>query len=249
MLVMALPFVMTACGDDEDNTPDLTLDQTSVSINYDGTATIKASEKDCVWSTDNDFVASVDNKGTIKANHVGTAVITATKDGAKATCQVTVNATNNNFTIPVIDWGATIASVKAKVSGLQIYKETSDLLAYSTNGSYPMYVYSFGEKGLDSSSLTVSMEMNTTGALNTFLKQRYARMETLETETNMVFADGNDLTTANFIVTYSPDFDTESVSAIWTPIEHTRSGAAYVNHDAINMHKEVAREFAKTIKK
>lgn len=245
MLVMALPFVFASCGDDKEEV-NVTLDQTSVDINFGGTATVKASEKGCVWSSSNDFVATVDNNGVIKAEHAGTATITASKDGSTATCEVTVKATNNNFNLPILDWGATMATVKSKVTGLTLAREDATTLVYTTNGEFPIYVYGFANDALKASTLSVSEEMDDdkTGLdLYGFLAQRYALVS--EDETSYTFADANTLTDADMAVLYTFDADSESVIATWTPVDHTKSGEGFVNSDLHYKHIGVVRELSK----
>ena len=80
LLAVALPmFFATSCGDDNDES--LTLDQTNVTIDYQKTLELKASEKNGTWASTNDFVASVDQKGKVTAHHEGVATISYNKDG------------------------------------------------------------------------------------------------------------------------------------------------------------------------
>lgn len=76
----------------------ITLNQTDISLLAGKTRTLKATvisddenEKTVTWSSSNQKVASVDQKGCITAHKAGTAVITAsTPSGAEATCTVNV---------------------------------------------------------------------------------------------------------------------------------------------------------------
>lgn len=224
MLSLALPFVLASCGDDNNEEPvKVTLDQTSVAIDFDGTATLKASEKDCIWESSNDFVATVDNKGVIKAMHAGEAVITVTKGESSAKCNVVVNATNNNFTTPLLNWGETSSWVKANVPAslnLTLLQEDATTLVYTTSGNFPIYIYNFGEKGLNGSTLSVSEKMDEDQDLEGFLKQRYALVA--EDDTSYTYADANTLSDANVAIVYGYDSESESVIATWAPVTHTR---------------------------
>lgn len=77
----------------------ITLNPTALSIPEGGAKTISATvspsdatNKLVLWSTDNSSVATVSSDGTVKAQEVGTATITAKSDdgGLTATCTVTV---------------------------------------------------------------------------------------------------------------------------------------------------------------
>lgn len=79
----------------------ITLNPTALSLPEGGTGTISATvspsdatNKLVLWSTDNSSVATVSSDGTVKAQEVGTATITAKSDdgGFTATCTVTVKA-------------------------------------------------------------------------------------------------------------------------------------------------------------
>lgn len=77
------------------------------------TATIApadATNKNVVWTSSDDAVASVDEDGVVTANAVGTATITATSEeneGIKATCTVTVN--------PVVVTGVTLNKTSTSI--------------------------------------------------------------------------------------------------------------------------------------
>ena len=76
----------------------VTLNQTTLSLTVDGTATLtatvspsNATDKTVTWSSSNEAVATVNN-GTVTAVGVGLANISAKAGGKMATCSVTVNA-------------------------------------------------------------------------------------------------------------------------------------------------------------
>ena len=85
------------------------LDQDTLSLVVDGTGTLKATvapenatNKDVTWESSDATVATVDEKGNVKAVKAGKAIITATAadgSGQKATCTVTV--TDKTYTISV----------------------------------------------------------------------------------------------------------------------------------------------------
>lgn len=241
MLLFALPFMAASCNEEDEA---VTLDQTSTSLTCDGTVTLTASVKDCVWSSDNEFVATVDNKGVVKALREGKANIIATKGDSKAVCEVTVTTTKNNFTIPVIEWGATISSVKGLVNDLTLHTEDAETLIYTTNGDFPIYTYSFNNDALAASSLTVSDEMDTDQDLMGFIEQRYALIE--EDDLSYTYANALTLTDATLAVVYQYDPESDSVTATWAPVEHSvRSGEAFINYDLHKKHVQAVRNIVK----
>nr|WP_294582773.1 Ig-like domain-containing protein [uncultured Anaerotignum sp.] len=84
----------------------VTLDQTDLTLDANGTAKLTANvkpddatTKTVTWKSDNEGVATVDNEGNVTAKAAGTATITATADGKSASCKVTVNG--QPATVPV----------------------------------------------------------------------------------------------------------------------------------------------------
>lgn len=246
MMAVALPMAFASCGDDND-TEIITLDQTSVSLEYDKEVKVKASEKNCNWISDNEFVATVDNDGKIEAKHVGTCVITATKGKASEHCTVTVTATNNNFTIPVLLFGQNKAAIKTAVAAqnlenLQVYADSDEVLSYTTGTYYPFYIYSFEKNVLDASALVVTEEMDETLDLEEFLDQRYKYIE--DTDDGFLYVNAMNLTNATLAVEYS--FDPElGVQATWVNVDHTKAGS-FINKAAL---KKVHAHAAKMAKK
>lgn len=241
MLALALPFAFASCSDSNDDEP-MSLDQTSVSLNYDAETTLHASEKGCIWESSNPFVATVDNNGKITAQHVGDAVITAKKDGKSATCNVTVNATNNNFTMPIINWGNTIAQVKGEMTDIfgtsvELGLEESNSLGYTTAGAFPMYIYAFVDGGLDASSLIVTETQDAELDLEGFIAQRY--QEYGETEYGFLYCNAENREDATILVEYGYDVDLQNVRASWTSADGSRSGVI-VDRKAIDITRKAA---------
>ena len=97
----------------------VTLDQTDLTLDVNGTAkltaTVKpddATTKTATWKSDNEGVAVVDNEGNVTAKAAGTATITATADGKSASCKVTVKGQE---TVPVasVELNQTTLELKA----------------------------------------------------------------------------------------------------------------------------------------
>lgn len=246
MLALAMPLAFTSCGDENESS--VSLDKTSTEITYKSTDQVKASEKGGTWGSDNEFVATVDNNGKITAQHVGTTVISYTKDGASASCKVTVTPLYTDYTLPVLNWGASLSSVKSEVpSTLSLYKEDDTTLAYTTNGNMPFYVYTFVNKALASSSLTLGIADDDN--FTRYFEQYFKYISDDEEGEGLIYANGESLSTAETALVYSPLFDTagdvSSTIAVFSKIEHTKAGEAFVNMDAIKANKNVAREMAK----
>lgn len=224
-LLLAAPMMMVSCTEDEQG---ITLDETAKNVNYGDTFTLKASEKGCTWGSESEFIATVDKDGKVTGVHVGTTVITATKDGETAKCKVTVLPTDNSFTLPVLEWNKSMDAVKALVSNaFTLDNDLTDAstLGYTTNNStyadgMPWYIYMFGTSGLESSSITLPMEAD--DDFYAFLEQYYEDI-TPETSDDIIFADAYNLTNASEGLTYKPISNFTMVQATWMPVQHLRS--------------------------
>lgn len=263
MLLFALPMGMffyscdSTNDDDLDDDTELTLDKTSANLNYGDSITLTASLKDCTWSSDNEFVAIVKD-GVVYGEHEGSAIITASKDSVQVSCEITVKATNNNFAIPVINWDASVDSIKGIIKNLTLDNEGVvdengvhlTYLEYSTNGTYPKYVYSFPNDKLKASSINVSEAMDAgENGLTEFLLQRY---ELIGADDNgaIIYANGKSLEAATLSVTWDliEENGEYTVLATWAPIEHVdgvRGGKAFVNTDLHKKHIEIVRKSMK----
>lgn len=221
MLALALPLSLASCGDDNEGS--ISLDQTNVSLDYGKTLELKASEKSGVWASSNDFVATVDQKGKVEAKHEGTAKITVSKNGASASCVVTVVATNNTFNT-ITTWGATVAEVKANIpADLVLLVDKTDQLLYTLAGNaYPWYGFQFKNNALAGSSLYFTDEMFDNYDFNGYLAQRFVK---ISTDGQVVYANAQSLTNASEAVVVDYDTEDEVWIATWMPVSHTKASA------------------------
>lgn len=249
MLAAALPLMMAACGEEEGTDEPISLDKTVVELNYDAETTLKASDKNCVWTSDNPFVATVDANGKVSAEHVGEAIITASNGNDKASCKVTVNATNSNFTMPILTWGISKTAVQAAVAdqklGLTEELNTATQLGFTTGGTFPMYTYAFTNDALKASSLVVSETMDETKDLEGFLDQYYEEYGEDDATGKFFYCDADDVKDATVILEYGYDIDLDAVMVTWTAATATKAGVKGLNVSAAKSAKDAARQLLK----
>lgn len=244
LLTLALPMVIASCGDDNDVT--LSLNQSNITVNYDGTATLTASEKNVNWSSDNEFVATVDKDGKVEGQHVGTCTITATKNGETATCTVNVVPTDNSFKMPYLVWHATKQQIINNFTGFQLRENNDEnSVAYFTNvanSTLPGYLYSLNNgnyTGLYQSTLLVD-EDDSLKAYQ-WLEQYYNEVST-DNDEDFIYADKdkNEVAVLGAIV----DEDGETVlgwGAFWTAPDYTSTKSV----NAVKEGKVAARNLLK----
>ena len=161
MLLFIASFFTTSCSNNDDE-PDLSIPSTqtllvgeSFNLGFEG-----------AWTSSDEFVASVDNNGIIKANHVGKCTISYGKNS----CLVKVDATSNFMEEPLCEWGmnkSTVISICGKN-----YQTNGNSIAYSTGVSKtPLIMYSFTNDKLIGSAIAVSTNYIESAII--FLKERY----------------------------------------------------------------------------
>lgn len=90
----SLPVIRdTAIVEAKTSTPKLTLKKTTLLKGATIKLKVKNTNKTVKWSSSNKKVATVNQKGKVKAKNYGTAKIIARVDGKKLTCKVTVKPT------------------------------------------------------------------------------------------------------------------------------------------------------------
>lgn len=249
MLAAALPLMMAACGEDDGTDEPISLDKTVVELNYDAETTLKASDKDCTWRSDNPFVATVDANGKVTAEHVGEAIITAFNSNDKAECKVTVNATNTNFTMPILTWGISKTAVQAAVAdqklGLTEEINNDTQLGFTTGGKFPWYTYAFTNDELKASSLIVSETMDETDDLLGYLEQYYEEYGEDDATSKFFFCDADDVKDATVTLEYGYDVEVGGVMVKWTLPKETKSGKKGFDFSAAKVLKDAALQLKK----
>ncbi|MDE5876722.1 MAG: Ig-like domain-containing protein [Muribaculaceae bacterium] len=249
MLALALPVAatFTSCGDDDDQ-KSITLNASTASVNYENTVELKASEKNAVWSSSDEFIATVNDKGVVTGHHVGEAIITASKDGASASCKLTVTETNHDYVLPLMTWNASYTAVKNAVNNLVLDTESSkenELLVYGTGSvdGFPWYIYNFETNGLASSSLTVEFtDVDSYTDVCDYLDQYFKQISFNEDTLVASYANANSVADAKIIAEVSADFENSIVTASFVPNNGTRSTvndfrAIFDTHKAIAAQK------------
>lgn len=180
MLLLATMPMYTACGGDDDEPDNTKLSQTSYTMYSEDTQDIKGSNlSDIVWSSENEFVATVKNN-VITGQLVGkTTVKSATKN---MTFSVEVKPRYNTYEEPYLYWGASKSAIKAKY-GTPISEDANSLVYQTSNPDAPMMIYMF-ENG-KMSSAGVVCEVSIADELGDFLVERYVPVD-VDNDSNLV---------------------------------------------------------------
>lgn len=186
-----------SCGsDDDDDDKPLSVNPSSVSMKYDESQQLSASGATS-WRSENEFVATVDQNGLLKGNHVGSTDIIVTDGKATGKCNVTITPKYAFFDVPVLSWGATMSDVRrAETHGTPETTETALIYKYDNRSLPAVVMYSFKNGGLNSViQLTGSSYFSNAGL---FLIERFQPYG--ETDGLYIFGDAMIHTAAKTIV-------------------------------------------------
>lgn len=253
ILALALPLGFTSCDSTDDQDKTLSLDRTTLTLDYNTNATLTANIEGCLWDTDDTYVATVRN-GVVTANHVGQTTITASKDGQTATCRITVVPVNNFVaTFPLLTWGSTYAQVKDNFSSStfifngDVSSEADNMMMFGTNTStgYPWYIYLFnqgGQSGLTASSVTFDNAIDSFDSLNEFALQYYIRQGT--DDDAVIYYNAENKADATLRVVLQPVNDYSDAQLVWYPVQSVKAEVDYKAMDT-----QMAEAAAKIAKK
>ena len=144
ILMCVMGIVLTSCGsDDDDDAKPLEVSPRSVSMKYDESQQLSASGATS-WRSENEFVATVDQNGLVKGNHIGSTDIIVSNGSTSGKCSVTITPKYAFFDLPVLSWGVGETAIRnAETHGTP--EKSGDYLLYKyDNGTIPVVVmYSF----------------------------------------------------------------------------------------------------------
>ena len=180
-VLLAAVFALTgvsffSCSSSNDDEP-FSMNERAITIQKGDKYTITHTGK-ASWSSDDDFVASV-NDGEVTANHVGETAIYAMSGGPKSQCDVTVRGLYNYFREPLCKLNATPEDVmRYETRSLDTKKSDRTTLIYypAMNEDIDVVAYTFKNDKLESAFVSMTMHGNATQALQmmtNFMSERY----------------------------------------------------------------------------
>lgn len=186
-----MSMLFMACSDDKDDYTGQI--PSAISLYVGETQKIEAVGA----KSSNEFVASVSNKGEVRAEHVGTARISA---GFQRHCTVTVKPKYNIYPDPYIKWGASISDVMRAVGSPT--KQESAKLTYKISDT-TIIMYEFKQGGLSSVAvgLTNSISILTASQLVYFMGERYLPIDS--SSGMYTFVDGYTMQSATTLISFT----------------------------------------------
>ena len=199
MMVCALTLTFVSCGDDKDDAPthfSVTPDNVTM---YAGQTKQLSAVGATQWSSDNEFVASVDKNGLVQANHVGAANILASDGNAMGQCAITVQPQYNCWATPLLTWGASMLEIhEAETHQLDTTAERYLVYSYPEGTTPAMVQYIFDNRGLECINVVVNGTAEF-GTVASFLSERYLFYKQDDEGVNY-FINATTLETATMVV-------------------------------------------------
>lgn len=200
LTIFSVCVALVSCSSsDDDNVFSISQSEISFTGN-NNIIKLTSSAQGVSWESENPYVASVSNDGSVKSVHVGETYIVAHSGGKVKKCKVIVRPKYSLFMEPITEFGVSKDEV-IKRCGTPFSESTNDLIYSNQTNSQSIY-YKFENGKL--SSCTVILKA-TTEILNIsdFLIERY---EIVPSEFNGKYAFINALTLkdASMIVALLP---------------------------------------------
>jgi Bacterial Ig-like domain (group 2). len=172
ILLFVLGTGIYSCSDDDNKVSEVIVSNDTISLAINETKQLTNNIKECLWTSTNSLIASVDN-GLVKGNHAGSAnIITMGREG-RDTCCVIVNGTYNTYTEPYIVMNTDAATIKLKEKRTLSAESKDALLTYAGDNSNVLQVqYILTKKKL--TSITVKLAPALAEEAANFLAERYS---------------------------------------------------------------------------
>ena len=171
-LIALISFVSCEKTQNENQTlPEtLKLDKTEVTLYSQDEHKITSNGRNCTYSTQDPFIASVNDSGNITALHIGETFIEVKAEQGSDKVKVTVLPKYNVIKDPYIKWGCAKDDIKAKL-GSPAQENSANIVYTETLPAHAITGYTFKSGKL--SSVTIALNPNYQSDAQKHLAERY----------------------------------------------------------------------------
>lgn len=209
-LLPVLVFLfLYGCSSDDENTK-LSLNKSAVTLNYKTTEQLEASGK-VEWTSENDFVASVNENGVIEGKHVGKTFIVASNGTEEVKCAVEVTPKYNIYREPILDFGITKEELKGR-ENRELLSETSTAIKYRGNSGSAASEIAYAFKNDKMNGAGALLKSSYSSVIMDFLVERY--QAAFQEDGVFYFIDG---TTSNYTKFVSLSIGSSGIIIMYTP--------------------------------
>lgn len=178
--------IVSCSKDNESLGTKVTISPTNVSM-YNDEVKQLTSNNGTNWSSKNDFIADVDNKGLVTAAHVGSTQIVASNGESSAVCEVTVKPKYDLYDTPILEWGISKSALQAKEAhSPSNTKFSNGSLGYDYSKSGKSYALIYDFKNDKLSRITVYTDLLSYVEVGAYLLERY-QPASVESDLTMFF--------------------------------------------------------------
>jgi len=214
LTIISVGVALVSCSSSDDNDDVFSISQSEISFTGNNNVIkLTSSAQGVSWESENPYVASVSNDGSVKSVHVGETYIVAHSGGKVKKCKVVVRPKYSLFMEPITEFGISKDEV-IKRCGTPFSESTNELI-YSNQTNDQAIDYEF-ENGKLSSCMVILKATTGIPNISNFLSERY---EIVPKEFNGKFAFINALTLkdASMLVLFTPLQSKGVVSITYTP--------------------------------
>lgn len=209
-LLPVLVFLfLYGCSSDDENTK-LSLNKSAVTLNYKTTEQLEASGK-VEWTSENDFVASVNENGVIEGKHVGKTFIVASNGTEEVKCAVEVTPKYNIYREPILDFGITKEELKGR-ENRELLSETSTAIKYRGNSGSAASEIAYAFKNDKMNGAGALLKSSYSSVIMDFLVERY--QAAFQEDGVFYFIDG---TTSNYTKFVSLSIGSSGIIIMYAP--------------------------------
>ena len=160
----------------ENQTPQVTLNAETLELHYDEQMTLVASttpsDMHVQWSTENVEVATVNTSGEVSGKHIGTTEIIARGSGLEARCEVNIKPYYELYQDPILDFTKNLYYIKTNETRTLLEEEPgASLLFEGENDTVNFVLYIFEFQLLELAG--VYLDSMYSEELYVFIRERY----------------------------------------------------------------------------
>jgi hypothetical protein len=170
--MIGIAALSASCSSSDDDDVSISLSQSEITLNgKTGTAQLTATPSNVEWSSDNPFVATINNQGLVTAIHVGQTRVIAKSGNSSKMCNVIVSPQYSTFTEPLTEFGKNKAYIISKLGTPNT--QSDNLIAYGAATDYQVTSYTFENDKLTMCTVALRATDSRVTQLPLFFIERY----------------------------------------------------------------------------
>jgi hypothetical protein len=171
MMAILIATGFVSCSHDDDDSG-IAVTPQSVSMHFEDTQQLKA-EGATTWTSNDKFVATVNQNGLVTGGHVGSTQIIASDGKHSAKCDITITPKYFLYDDPILDWGITPSKVRSSETHEFFSESSTELLMYDYTYGSNICILGYSFKNNKLNSVMVMLPSSQYAAAGLYLLERY----------------------------------------------------------------------------